>query len=231
MNNLCIIPARGGSKRIPRKNVKSFLGKPIIAYSIELALDCDLFSEIMVSTEDEEIAEIAKQYGAKIPFIRSAKNSNDFATTSDVILEVLEEYQKEKIFFENICCIYPTAPLSTKNKVVLGYEKLKEEKLDSVFPVVPYSYPIWRGLKQSNDKRIKMIWPENRMKRSQDLEETYHDAGQWYWITSESIIKNKSLFTTNSSAIILSPLEVQDIDTINDWEIAELKYARIQNTK
>ena len=231
MNNLCIIPARGGSKRIPRKNIKSFLGEPIIAYSIKVALKSGLFNQVMVSTDDSEIAEISKKYGAKIPFMRSIDNSNDFASTIEVIIEVIEKYESLGYSFDKVCCIYPTAPLISEERLTEGYRKIETEKLDSVFPVVSFSYPIWRGLRFSEDGLIHMIWPEFNNKRSQDLEASYHDAGQWYWMSVESVKNKKTLFTDNTSSIVLNQLEVQDIDNIDDWEIAELKYERIQNSK
>lgn len=229
MGNIAIIPARGGSKRIPRKNIKIFHGKPIIAYSIETAFKTELFEEIIVSTEDEEIAEVAIKYGAKVPFFRSIKNADDFSTTADVLVEVLENYEDENKFFTNACCIYPTAPFITINDLKNGYNKLINENRDTVIPIVPFSYSIWRGLELDEDEKIKMIWPENLNKRSQDLKEVFHDAGQWYWINVDIFKKNKILFTDNSSALILNPRDVQDIDNLSDWSIAELKY-KINNT-
>ena len=210
-NNLCIIPARGGSKRIPRKNIRDFLGKPIIAYSIEVALKSGLFEEVMVSTDDTQIAEIATKFGAKVPFMRSPEASNDQATTMEVIHEVLGNYEKlQGKVFEKVCCIYPTAPLIKKEHLKAGYDLLKSAGFDSVFPVVPFSYPIWRGLKLGTDKKIKMIWPEFLSSRSQDLEKAFHDAGQWYWLDPKNI--NQSIFTENSGSIILEETDIQDID-------------------
>ncbi len=221
-NNLCIIPARGGSKRIPRKNIRDFLGKPIIAYSIEAALKSGLFEEIIVSTDDQEIAEVAIKHGAKVPFMRSADASNDHATTMDVIFEVLGNYEKlQGKFFEKVCCIYPTAPLIKEEHLRAGFELLINKGFDSVFPVVSFGYPIWRGLKLEEGK-TKMIWPEYQNSRSQDLEKAYHDAGQWYWFNPKKI--NKNLFTENTGSIILDEMEVQDIDHLSDWKIAEMKY-------
>ena len=220
---IAIIPARGGSKRIPRKNIKDFLGKPIIAYSIETALKSGLFDEVMVSTDDEEIAEIAKRYGARVPFMRSLKNADDFAGTSDVINEVLLEYKNIGIEFDFFCCIYPTAPFITSKKLRESYVKLKKNKFDSVFPVVKFNYPIQRALKIIKDK-VSMIEPKNLNKRSQDLMPIYHDAGQFYFMKTESFLIKNKLFTENTGAIELSELEVQDIDTKIDWEIAEIKY-------
>ena len=220
--SLAIIPARGGSKRIPRKNIKDFLGKPIIAYAIETALNCGLFSDVMVSTDDPEIAEIAKNHGAAVPFLRSKNNADDFASTVDVIKEVEREYNARfSLVFDKICCIYPTAPLIKTEHLRAGMSLLSESDFDAVFPVVPFSYPIWRGL-EVTDGRVKMVWPENQNVRSQDLKPVYHDAGQWYWYNPTKI--TDSLFTSNTASIILSEEEVQDIDTPSDWLMAEMKY-------
>jgi N-acylneuraminate cytidylyltransferase len=221
---LAIIPARGGSKRIPRKNIKNFLGKPIIAYSIETAINSKLFDEVMVSTDDKEIAEVAKKYGAKVPFMRSEKNSDDFAGTVDVIEEVLKEYSKKGEEFKVFCCIYPTAPLISEENLKKGFELLRSEKFDSVFPVVGFSYSIQRALRLDENYKAEMICPENQKKRSQDLEKAYHDAGQFYWGISEKFLKEKNLFGKNSGAIILKETEVQDIDNLEDWKMAEIKY-------
>ncbi len=223
MKNLCIIPARGGSKRIPRKNIKPFLGKPIIAYSIEVALASGLFDEVMVSTDDEEIAEVARQYGAKVPFMRSAKTSDDWATTADVLLEVLEEYQNIGTDFKYGCCIYPTAPLLKQESLEEAHKLLVNEKYDSVFPVVEFSYPIWRSLKFKEAGKVVMNWPEHLNKRSQDLPKAYHDAGQFYWLDVSSFFQKPILFSDNSGVVVLGDLEVQDIDSAADWKLAELK--------
>jgi pseudaminic acid cytidylyltransferase len=223
MNNLAIIPARGGSKRIPRKNIKDFLGKPIIAYSIEAAINSNLFQEVMVSTDDEEIAEIAIKYGAKVPFMRSVENSDDFSTTIDVIKEVLQNYTN-KIYnnFQYACCIYPTAPLIKIKHLNEGYNKLLSTDVNSVFSAVEFSYPIWRGLSLNVDGTSNMIWPEHLNARSQDLPKVYHDAGQWYWFKTKEL--NDSFFSDKSTIIKLEENEVQDIDKISDWILAELKY-------
>jgi pseudaminic acid cytidylyltransferase len=227
MNNLAIIPARGGSKRIPRKNIKDFLGKPIIAYSIEAAVNSGLFNEVMVSTDDAEIAAIAKQYGATVPFIRSVENSNDFAATVDVLKEVELNYQQEQNrIFDHICCIYPTAPLIKQAQLTEGIKLLIQDNLDVVFPIVEFSYPIWRGVEIFEGK-TKMVWPEYINSRSQDLKKVYHDAGQWYWYRPDKI--TYTLFTKNTASVILKEEEVQDIDTLTDWSLAEIKYRYMQN--
>lgn len=226
MANLAIIPARGGSKRIPRKNIKPFLGKPIIAYSIEAALKSNLFDEVMVSTDDEEIAEIAIQYGAKVPFLRSTDNANDFAVLADVVEEVVLNYTQLGMVFTNVCCILPTAPFVTSESISMAYNKLIDDGLASVFPVLEFSFPIQRSLKIEKAK-VEMVWPENLNTRSQDLEPRYHDSGQFYWLKTSSFLKENKLFTANSGAIIISALHAQDIDTETDWKLAEIKYKLI----
>ena len=227
---IAIIPARGGSKRIPKKNIKDFLGKPIISYSITAALKSKLFDEIMASTDDMQIAEISKSLGAKVPFMRSKENSNDYAGTSDVILEVLDKYKENGNIFDYCCCIYPTAPFITPEKLKKSFELFKLKEYDSLFPVVKYSYPIQRSYKFLNDK-ISMVWPENYSKRSQDLEQIYHDAGQFYWLKLEEFIKKKQIYTDNTGTIILSELEVQDIDSEEDWKLAEMKFKLLKESK
>lgn len=223
MKTVAIITARGGSKRIPRKNIKPFLGQPIIKYSIDAALLAGCFDEVMVSTDDLEIADISKKLGAKVPFMRSAATSNDFATTADVIDEVLREYGKRDIQWKYCCCIYPTAPFITAKRLVEGYRLLNASNADAVLPVVLFSYPIQRALKIEND-RLFMIWPENLDKRSQDLMPAYHDAGQFYWLKVESFLKQTKLFNDNTRPLEVSESEVQDIDNEEDWKIAEMKY-------
>jgi len=224
MANLCVIPARGGSKRIPRKNIKDFLGKPIIAYSIEVALQSGLFDEVMVSTDDEEIAEIAEKYGAKVPFMRSTENASDFATTRVVLIEVVDSYKIQGKQFDYICCLYPTASLTFISDLIEGFDLLTSGGFDTILPIVAFSYPIQRSL-VLEDSKIKMAHHEFVHTRSQDLPVRYHDAGQWCWIRYTSLMQSISLFTPNSGAIILDELRVQDIDNETDWKLAELKYA------
>ncbi len=227
---LAIITARGGSKRIPRKNIKPFLGHPIIKYSIDAALQANCFDEVMVSTDDKEIAGISEKLGAKIPFYRSEAASGDFATTADVIEEVLFRYENIRKVFDYCCCIYPTAPFISPERLKEGFNILKSKNVDSVLPVVRFSYPIQRALKIKNG-RLLMIWPENIDKRSQDLMPAYHDAGQFYWLIVESFLKQKKLFTENSAPIEIPESEVQDIDNEEDWKIAEMKYRILKNIK
>jgi len=223
MKAIAIIPARGGSKRIPRKNVRDFLGKPVIAYSIEAAIQSGLFDEVMVSTDDEEIAEIAKTYGAKVPFLRSSNNAGDFATTFDVIQEVLSWYEEFKTPFDLACCIYPCAPFVSAEK--LEEAKAKLENFDTVFPVMRFSYPIQRAL-EFNEKNQKLDFIDELYvsSRSQDLKPAFHDAGQFYWMKAEKVLSEEKIITSNSTGIIVDEMEVQDIDTPADWQLAELKY-------
>ncbi len=223
MSNLAIIPARGGSKRIPRKNLKDFLGKPIIAYSIEAALQSGLFEEVMVSTDDQEIKNISKKYGAKCPFYRSSETSNDFATTIAVIMEVVSEYklQFNKVF-DRICCIYPTAPLIQIQHLKNGLDLMLSKNSSSTYPVVAFSYPIWRGLEITVEGKTQMIWPEYLNSRSQDLKIVFHDAGQWYWYRTDKL--DNSEYIKNVHSIILNEDEVQDIDNLTDWKLAEMKF-------
>lgn len=225
MKNLCIIPARGGSKRIPHKNVKPFMGKPILAYSIENALKTGLFDEVMVSTDDPEIIEVAKQYGASVPFVRTEKTANDFATLADVLHEVLDMYSLQNKQFENMCCMLATCPLVQVNSIKEAYEQLIHSDFVSVFPVVQFSYPILRSLKMDENGEIQMNWPEYARTRSQDLAPSYHDSGTFYWHKInpwlEGIVKK--------GGILIDEELVQDIDTEHDWKMAEMKYKIINN--
>lgn len=225
---LAIITARGGSKRIPRKNIKYFIGFPIIKYSIDAAINSECFDEVMVSTDDKEIIDIAKQYGASVPFIRSNQSSNDHAVLADVIEEVLSEYKKLGKEFDYFCCLLPTAPFITSEKLKKSFKMLKESGADSLVPVVQFSFPIQRAFKIDNHN-LKMFYPENMHVRSQDLEPAYHDSGQFYWMKTEEFLKQKKLFAEKTIPYKLSELEVQDIDTEEDWKIAEIKYKLINN--
>ncbi len=220
---IAIITARGGSKRIQKKNIKNFLGYPIIKYAIEAVIKSKIFEEIMVSTDNEEIAEVSRKFGAKVPFFRSEKNSNDYVMTPEVILEVIETYKKMNQNYDYACCIYPTAPFVTEEKLRKAYNMLQKEKADSVIPVVKFSYPIQRSLKIKNG-RLQMIWPENLNKRSQDLEPVYHDCGQFYFLRVASFLKQKKLFMAKTIPFEISEMQVQDIDNEEDWKIAEIKY-------
>lgn len=226
MKNLCIIPARGGSKRIPRKNIKPFIGKPIIAYSIEAALNSGLFDEVMVSTDDEEFAEVAKKFGASVPFLRSEATSNDYATTVDVLIEVVEMYRQLGKKFDTVCCLYSTAPFVTAERLKEASEKLSEQ-VDGCFTVVEYSYPIQRSLRINESGIIEMRYPEHLKSRTQDLEKTYHDAGQFYFVKVAAMEAEKTVWCKRTVPIVLSELEVQDLDTLSDWQLAEMKFELI----
>lgn len=225
---IAIIPARGGSKRIPRKNIRLFHGIPIIAYAIKTALESGLFEQVMVSTDDTEIAEIAIQYGAILPFIRSTETSNDFATTLDVVQEVVSNYKNTGINLDTICCIYPCTPFVTVELLKEGKDKLENGNFDSVFPVIRYSTPIQRAMKVNSDK-IAMINPELALTRSQDLEPAFYDAGMFYWFHADTILKKGGIMTDNSGFIELDEINTQDIDNEVDWKIAELKYSLIHS--
>jgi pseudaminic acid cytidylyltransferase len=224
LKKIAIIPARGGSKRISKKNIKDFLGKPIIFYSINAAIESGLFDEIMVSTDDEQIAEFVKCFGAKVPFLRSKKNSDDFATTIDVIEEVISEYEKKGDVFDYTCCIYPCAPFVTSKTLKQSYFKLVDSKLDCVFPIVKYGHPIQRALKINSEGLTEMIAPENMQLRSQDLESRFHDLGQFYFFNTKKILKERKLWTNNTGGVEVSEMESHDIDTIEDWHYAAMKY-------
>lgn len=225
--NLAIITARGGSKRIPRKNIRDFCGKPIIAYSIEAAIQSGVFDEVMVSTDDEEIADIACKYGAVVPFMRSCKNSDDYATTTDVLLEVLEEYSRRNCKFDYFSCIYPTAPFVTGDILRDAFHKLKDSGAKTLVPVVSYSFPLQRSFSIVND-RIKVNCPQFINCRSQDLEKMYHDAGQFYMADTEYFLNEHKVFSSDAFPYILTELQVQDIDTMIDWKLAEIKYRLLQ---
>ncbi len=224
MKKLAIIPARGGSKRIPKKNVKPFLGIPIIKYSIDSALNSNIFDEVMVTTDNKEIAKLSISYGAKVPFYRSKKNSNDYATTAEVILEVIDSYKILGKNFDIICCLYPTAPLINSNMLVDAYNLMVAKNVDSVITVTKFGFPIWRGFKIDHDKKASYIWPENELKRSQDLEPVFHDVGQFYFLRVDKFIVQKKMVMINNSTIEIPESQVQDIDNIEDWKLAEIKY-------
>jgi len=228
MKNLAIIPARGGSKRIPGKNIKAFCGKPIIAYSIGAAVESQLFDEVMVSTDDDKIADLARRYGAQVPFMRSAENSNDYATTADVLIEVLSDYKLAGKEFEYGCCLYPTAPFTTPKKLQDSFKVLCYECADSLIPVVKFDFPVQRALRIVKG-RVIYAQPEYANARSQDLEPLFHDCGQFYWFRTASLIKDKSLMNANTAYFEIPDSEVRDIDTPQDWIIAEALYKCIKS--
>ncbi len=230
MSSIAIITARGGSKRIPKKNIKEFCGKPIIAYSIEAAKESGLFDEVMVSTDSEEIAGIARRYGAAVPFMRSEKTSGDFAGTNDVLMEVLEEYEKRGKRYETGCCIYPTAPFVTAEKLKDAMGKLMAGDADTLIPVVEFSYPPKRAL-VIRDGLLQFGNPVYMDSRSQDLEKEYHDVGQFYCFKTAAFWKNKKLMLGKILPYVVSEMEVQDIDNDSDWQIAEIKYKLLTKEK
>lgn len=223
MSSIAIITARGGSKRIPRKNIKPFLGKPIMTYSIEAALSSGLFDTVMVSTDDEEIAQIAKEYGAQVPFYRSERTSNDYAATADVVSEVLDEYAKCGIYYETACVIYPTAPFLTVDALKGAMGILLSGDADGVMPVVKFSFPPQRSVVMRNGFLVPSD-PESMKMRSQDLEPQYHDCGQFYCIRVASFLKQRTMVMAHTMPYLQDELTVQDIDTEEDWKLAELKY-------
>ncbi len=248
MKNLAIITARGGSKRIPKKNIKEFCGKPIIAYTIEAALGSGIFEEVMVSTDSEEIGEIALRYGAKVPFYRSEFAAGDFAITNDVLAEVLSMYKERGRVFDNYCCLYPTAPFLTSERLVHAFDYFLENNAAHLNPVVKFSFPPQRGL-IIVDGEYEYRYPEHAQTRSQDLEPMYHDCGQFYFYSNDlyDIDGNpveatpydinpprRAYYDKNGNkkrtlAYIMPEIEVQDIDTPDDWEIAEIKYKIIHS--
>lgn len=223
MTNVALIPARGGSKRIPGKNIKEFHGKPLIAYSIEAALKSGCFDRVVVSTDDEEIAIVARKYGAETPFIRPEKISNDFATTKDVIDHFLNYLKENGLDYDYLCTIYATAPLLQEKYLIEGYDKLKSSNVVNVFSCTTMPFPIQRTFKIDDDGRCEMFWPEKFSARSQDLEEAYQDAGQFYW-RNLRVESSKNMFDSDSAGIVIPRHFVQDIDTLEDWKRAEYMY-------
>lgn len=222
--SIAIIPARGGSKRIPRKNIKEFLGKPIIAYSIEAALSSKLFDVVMVSTDDEEIAEVARKYGAEVPFMRSKENSDDYATTNDVLFEVLNEYKKLGMEFDIMACIYPTAPFVSAERLRQAFNTMEKHHPKLVMPMVKFSYPPQRSYRIDDTGNAAFIDPKYLRSRSQDLEPMYHDVGQFYLFDVSKMIELNGIILDEIMAIVIEDREAQDIDSIEDWELAEIKY-------
>jgi len=224
---VAIIPARGGSKRIPRKNIKDFFGKPLIAYSIKTALKAKLFDRVIVSTDDDEISSIAKSYGAEV-LKRPKELADDFTGTTAVIAHAIKSICKDLDEIEAVCCIYATAPFVQAKFLKEGYEKLFTCKSDYCFSITSFAFPIQRAIKLKNGS-IEMFYPEHFETRSQDLEEAYHDAGQFYWGTPQAWCENRMIFSKNSSVVLLPRYLVQDIDTLEDWKRAELMYRAMQD--
>jgi len=226
--NICVIPARGGSKRIPKKNIKEFNGKPIIAYSIEAALESNCFSQVIVSTDDIEISEVARAYGAHVPFLRPDELSNDYVGTIPVIKHTIEWMEENNFSIENVCCLYATAPFIKSKILSKAYQQLKDSSADYCFSVTSFSFPIQRSIKIVKGGKVNMFYPEHFNKRSQDLEDAYHDAGQFYWGKAQAFKDEVIVFSEVSSPYILPRYLVQDIDTMDDWLRAELMHQVIQ---
>jgi N-acylneuraminate cytidylyltransferase len=225
MSAVAIITARGGSKRIPRKNIRAFCGQPIMAYSIRAALDSGCFDEVMVSTDDAETAEIGRAHGATVPFLRSAAASDDRATTAAALVEVIKEYSRRNRRFELACCLYPTAPFVTPQLLQQGLQLLEADPtLASVVPITRFSHAIQRALRVISG-RVSPVHPEHLATRSQDLEPAYHDAGQFYWIRVADFLAAPGLITSRTAPLELPSWQVQDIDTEDDWTVAEAKYS------
>lgn len=236
MANVAVITARGGSKRIPKKNIKNFCGKPMIAYVIGAALESRLFNEVMVSTDSDEIASIAEKYGALVPFLRSEVTSNDYATTVDVLKEVLSCYENQGTRFDVMCCLYPTAPFVTGEVLRAAHRKFLESRAEMLEPVVQFSFPPQRSF-CLRDGMLVYNWPEHIRTRSQDLEPWYHDAGQFYFYQVDAFLRSVSGVDVNGGyslrcvPYILDEMYVQDIDNPTDWAIAEMKYRLQQEQK
>lgn len=220
---VAVITARGGSKRIPHKNIRPFCGKPILAYSIEAALQSGIFDEVMISTEDDEIAKIAQDYGAAFPFRRSEETAGDHAMTIDVMTEVVESYQKIGVRPEMVCCIYPTAPFVTAEKLKKAYTAFAESGAQALIPIVKFSFPPQRCF-VVDGKYVKFKWKEYELTRSQDLEPYYHDAGQFYMLRTDAMMEQRTMLPERTIPLICDEMEVQDIDNLEDWKIAEIKY-------
>ena len=227
--NLAVIPARGGSKRIPRKNIKEFCGKPIVVWSIEAARESGCFDRVIVSTDDNEIAEVARLWGAEVPFMRPAELSDDYTGTTPVVRHAIEWCMEDGFLFNQVCCIYATAPFITADDIRYGLEILKTSGCDFAFSVTRFPYPIQRAVRITQEGRLEMFQPQYFHTRSQDLETAYHDAGQFYWGLSDAWIEERPLFSHKASPVILPYHRVQDIDTPEDWVRAELMYKHLHN--
>ncbi len=225
---IAIIPARGGSKRIPRKNIKSFCGKPMLAYAIETAFASQLFDKVIVSTDDPEITKIAQEYGAETPFVRPVELANDFANTNDVIKHAIEWLLEQDEKVTTACCIYATTPFLKAEYLVSGYEQLIQNDSSFAFSVTSFPFPVQRAIRITADGLVEAVWPEKIFKRSQDLEEIYHDAGQFYWGKVDAFLEERVIFSKESMPIILPRYLVQDIDTPEDWERATYMYKAMQ---
>ena len=225
MSVIAIIPARGGSRRIPRKNVRPFYGKPMIAWSIEAVLAAGVFDAVVVSTDDEEIAAVAKSLGAEVPFVRPPELCDDHTATMPVIAHAIRWWEENRGFLEYCCCVYATAPFLRPEYLRKGLDILwQKPEAEVAFSVTSYAFPVFRALQITDSGRVGMFWPENELKRSQDLPEVWHDAGQFYWGRRDAFLGQKGLFSARSYPVVLPRHLVQDIDTPEDWEKAELMF-------
>ena len=226
--SIAIITARGGSKRIPRKNIKPFCGKPMIAWSIEVARQSGCFDRVIVSTDDEEIAQVAKQYDAEVPFMRPPELSDDYTGTIPVIAHAIEWFNSRGNAVQEACCIYATAPFVRTDDIGRGLELLKTEQCDYAFSATSYAFPIQRAIRISAQGRISMFNPEHFNTRSQDLEEAFHDAGQFYWGRADAWLQGRVIFGERSVPVPLPRYRVQDIDSADDWLRAEWMFKAMQ---
>lgn len=226
--NIAIIPARGGSKRIPRKNIKLFCGKPMIVWSIEAALRSGCFDQVFVSTDDEEIATVAVSAGAKVPFLRPAALADDYSSTEDVVIHAINALASQGIDPALICCVYPTAPMVQPTDLQTGLRMMQQGDLHFALSVTSFAYPIQRALKVNSEGCLAMFYPEFAESRSQDLEEAFHDAGQFYWGTKDAWLQRSDIFGAQSAPVLLPRYRVQDIDTPEDWVNAELLFTLLQ---
>jgi len=225
---IAVIPARGGSKRIPRKNIRLFHGRPMIAWSIEAALQSGCFSRVIVSTDDDEIADVSRANGAEVPFRRPAELSDDHTGTIPVIAHAVAWHRQQGIDTGPVCCIYATAPLIEGEDIKAGLQLLETEGCNYVFPVTSFSFPIQRAIRVTPESRVEMFYPEHFNTRSQDLEDAYHDAGQFYWGTAEAWLQHKQIFSSIAAPLVLPRYRVQDIDTWEDWERVERMFAAVR---
>ena len=226
---VAIIMGRGGSKRVPLKNIRPFCGKPIIAYPIGAAQESELFDKIIVSTDSEEIARVAKEYGAEVPFLRPAELADDHTSTAPVLAHALNWLVAQGTMVDVVCCIYATAAFVRPEFLRQGYDLLKKHGVSSVFPVTTFASSIYRALQIGGDGRLKMVWPEHELTRSNDLPEAYHDTGQFYWLDSEKFLREQRIYSSDAMPIILPRAYVQDIDTPEDWQAAELKFKALMH--
>lgn len=228
MKSVCVIPARGGSKRIPHKNVKDFFGRPMISYSIVAALESKLFDRVIVSTDDDEIRRVALECGAEVPFVRPPEISDDFTPLAGVLGHALHWLRDHGPEYESVCCVLATAPFIAVSDLQEGYRLLRSSTHSAVIPVTSFPFPIFRALKIASSGVLEMVWPEHELTRSNDLPETFHDAGQFYWLRVDSFLKTNRIYAKDALPLVIPRWRVQDIDTVEDWSRAERIYASIQ---